>query len=328
MRAFVSQRTFGLWSGIFPIAAIVFVLLTVADLAVGDWGAAISAEETYSNNIRSQQGPSRQDDFVTLLGGGFGWVQNGRNDVVKELSLMVKGRIFAGLSSFDYYEIRPRAVFEYGRNELTLEYHLMPDRLFFDRSDGAGPGVFYTGHGLVGEVVHKFGQAKRLRVNLSWELVWRNFDPPDDERDDLTVIGGVSIRYSVARIFVPQVGIEYGERNATRDNFDRDQSRLIVGFASNPVSWARARVTYKVSRRTYTVSRAQEASGRRNRNFAREDTLHNVEVSVMFPVPWVDGAVLRARYKYRQSYSARPGRSFDRSEFGLELAYSHGGLSW
>ena len=311
---------------------LVMVLLGVvfvAERARAEWAGVLTAEGVYTDNVRSQEGAARRGEFYTVLGGGISWGQSKKRFLPAETSLLAKGRLFSESPEFNYYEIRPRATFAFGRNQLELEYVLTPDRLFFDRSEDVGPrGAFYTGHTFAGRVSRKLGERKRLRVYLSWDLIWRNFAPPDDARDDFTVLGEVRMRYRVAPIFVPEVAFEYGRRNAVRNNFDRNQARLAVGFESRLTSWLVVKVRYKYSHRDYTVGSDRVVGGSRNRNFGRVDNRQDFEGRLAVPVPYVDGLSLRVRYKYRASNSSRPGRTFTRNEVGVELAYVLRGISW
>lgn len=300
-----------------------------ADTAGGEWGGFLSTEGAFNDNIRSQEGPLRREEFFWILGGGVGWVQSRNIYLPAEVSVLAKGRVFSEISEFNYCEVRPRAAFDFGRTELELEYWLTPDRLFFDRSEDVGPlGVFYTGHAFVGELSHKFGKRKQLRTYLSWDFEWRDFADPDSERDDLTAIGEASMRYRVSRWFVPELGFEYGERRANRDNFDRDQWSVAAGFESKPVKWLSIKLKYDYSRRDYTVDSERTDTGRRNRNFGRDDDVHDAEVTVTVPLPQIEGVSVRARYHYRGAESSRPGRTYTQNEVGIELRYSLAGIRW
>jgi len=319
---------------LFPFSVAFTTLVIAAPRVRAEPGAWVGVEESYTDNVRSQPDELRSSDSFTTVGSLVGWEwQKKKRHLLRpdKLSVMLKGRLFRKFTDFDYLEVRPRAEFSHHRDELRLEYTYTPERLQFNREDDGditGRGVFFVENLLAARLGRKLGARKQLRVYLIVEFDWRNFTPPDNDRDDFTPLGGFEVRYRLTQYLTPRVGFEYASRNAERENYDREDIKLTVGFHVRLSSFAAAKVEYERGWRNYPVSSERAADRRRNSNFGRSDNIHQVETFVAISPPAWRELQLRLRYKYRQGDSTRPGRNFDLNEFGLELSYSYRGVSW
>ena len=121
-------------------------------------------------------------------------------------------------------------------------------------------------------------------------------------------------------MFIPRIGIAYGERDANDANYDRDELGVTAGFDSRLVDWCSLRVRYERKKRNYTVSDATDADGR-NSNFDREDDIDDVESVVELPISALDGLVIELQYGYQYSQSTKISRDFDVHELGIRFVY-------
>jgi hypothetical protein len=126
-------------------------------------------------------------------------------------------------------------------------------------------------------------------------------------------------------MLTPMLDFQYSVRDAHRQNFDRDEVELSPGFESQITDWLVLRFRYKHEWRSYTVEDPQTASGRTNRNFARDDDIDEVETALVAPLPFLRGLFIGVHHRYRHGDSNRKDRRYDLQEGDVGLTYNFSG---
>jgi hypothetical protein len=318
-------------------------VLAVARVAVGVQPPVVTGrmavEQAYNDNVQQHIGAKREGAFITTLGGQLGWKDLRRTLLPREFDFNVQGHVYDSLSEFDYVELGPEGIYPllWG-TEWYAGYTFSPRRLLFDE-DGDQP--FYTEHIFTTGLRGKYLSRKQLRTQLLFEVEWDNFRAPNAGRT--AFIPGLlwDARYRFALPlglpidWTPRVGVEYAEREARRDNYNRHVVSVEPGFDVRFPGGVMLRFRYERDWRDYTVGSAREAGahGHNNNDFGRHDDIEEYRGWLAIPLP-VEGLALGLRYRYRDGVFDAPNRKqpdgsrgvhevFDVHEIGLEISYSH-----
>ncbi len=293
------------------------------------WNTRVGIEQAYTDNVRSApSGPQEEGAFFTTLKGRSEWYPrrtrwrwSERRWLPSELALTVRGRLFSSFSNRNTVEIRPSLRYPLGPGEVLLRYGYTPRRLRLEDLEG-GDDVFYEQHRLEAGYELKFGPKRALKAAFGGNADWDDYGSAERGRDAFTGSGWASLRYRLHRYFVPRVRLRYGEREARRANYDRNQWSVLGGFDSYLPAGIDVRVRYKYQNRDYPVDSPKGPSGRTNTNFGREDDINQIETTLGAPMPWVAGLRVELRFKLRDGDSTRTSRNFQVREYGIGIVYN------
>ncbi len=292
------------------------------------WEARLSVEEAYTDNVRSaSSGPQEEGAFFTTIKGRGAWFpthsrwkSHERLWMPAELGLTVRGRVFSDFSNRNTAEIKPDVRYDIWRGSARLRYGYTPRRLRLEDLEG-GDDVYYAEHKVEGAYELKFGPRKAAKVALGGVADWDDYRTAERQRNAFTPSVWGELRYRLHNYFVPRVKVKYGQRDARRDNYDRDELTVRTGFDSRLPMGVDLRFRYQYQNRDYTVDTPSDSLGS-NTNFRRDDDLNQIEVKLGVAVPWVDGLSADVRVKLRDGDSTRTSRIFQVHELGFGLTYA------
>lgn len=181
------------------------------------------------------------------------------------------------------------------RGEVSAEYEA--DRPTVDVGDTLGLADTTK---LNGEYGYRFGD--------NWEVTGRaryqnqSFQRVQGRDNDFTSIGG-ALRYrGWGYDFSPEVGVDFGTRNATDPNEDLDQKDYWIQLRSIPTDGLYLSLRYRYRVRDYSIGDALAS------NFNRQDDRQQIALTVDYRLtePWSVGGY----YAYQNADSTNPNRVF------------------
>lgn len=279
----------------------------------------LSVEEGYTDNVRGSS-TATEDAFFTTLHGYADAERHGRGWLPHHFGGAIKGRIYSEFSDRDYVELTPHAGYDWGPVDLTVDYRYSPERLRIDRD--AGDNAFADEHEITGELRTKWGRDHRWTAALEINSEWSDYSGADSARDSIEPGGEAWIRFRPIEWFVPRAGISYSMRDSDTEDQDREEIGMLVGADSRLFDRIRLTLRYERGWRNYTVESPLSPHGGRNDNFGRDDDIDEIETAMRVDVPWLDGAQVVLRYRYREVDSTRVDHSYNVNEAGLGFFYA------
>lgn len=292
----------------------------VAPAAEGkrNWGGQLSIEEGYTDNVRADA--VRIDDaFYTTLEGQGWWRRAKKGWLPHYLGASVRGRVYSGFSNRDFAEFGPSLGYTWKLATLSMDYRFSPETLRVDPE--ATADGFAEVHDLSTELRSRFGAGRRWTATLNLDSEWEEFEPAFRGRSYFEETIKAGLRYRATRVIMPRASVAYSIRDATSQNFDREEVALLFGVDFFLPAGVRALVRYEKTWRNFIVGFEQDPEGGKNTNFGREDDEDQFEAGLDVPMPYLESVKLRLRYRYRDNHSTRESRTFDVNEASVKLTY-------
>lgn len=244
-----------------------------------------------------------------------------------EVSLArVEARLAARASDDSPFELYGRGRFDSYSDDLDEAWAVGGGARYDTRSSDADLFLQYEEDRPVFDVGDEFDRANVLAVtgDYGWRFVddwqvsalgeWRReeFDQTSGKDNDF-LTGGVALRYrGWGYTFSPEVGIEWGSRDATDPNEDLDQRDVWIKVRSIPVERLYLSLRYRVRDREYTLDDPGAS------NFGREDDRSDWTLAADYQVlEWlgVNGYV-----SYLDADSTKESRIFETTLAGVGLS--------